>query len=280
MQRAVGCASAWLDDRTWPRARSALWKPLFDNLRCDHVRTTEGGELVARLDADPARRRTLELLGQSARVYRAAAARTTWRGSIERDVLTQGILPLLADDDLDRRLRAAATAIGATERVASHLQRAFDTLLWALTRRHGSAPRAQLIADTEKVLEETREGLAKAVVAERLAIAGLRSFPESTFEVIALPLDALADAAADGLSSPSALLDAVLSRHAVVQKAKGKPRWIDDGAPMTLMPGFGLNSESAPQLQDSYQHPFRIVNAITFLRDLGRVDVGDADGEA
>ena len=71
----------------------------------------------------------------------------------------------------------------------------------------------------------------------------------------------------------------LLTRHERIQKEKKKGVWIDRARYWTLMPGFGIVQEAPPDYGGSYQHPFRIQNAYSFLADLGRVSMVTGDEE-
>ena len=69
-------------------------------------------------------------------------------------------------------------------------------------------------------------------------------------------------------------MEAILDRHARVQRKKRKSRWSDRGERLVLMPGFGLDDESPPNYEGLYLHPFRVVNTYSMLGDLGLVRGG------
>ena len=90
-------------------------------------------------------------------------------------------------------------------------------------------------------------------------------------------LDQLLLDAVAGAMGPESLVTSVLDRHQRVQKQKKKGVWIeDDGRYLTLLPGFGDSSEEPPTFDGSFLHPFRVLNAYSFLRDLGRVRFQEA----
>ena len=89
--------------------------------------------------------------------------------------------------------------------------------------------------------------------------------------------------AQSGLAGESPLVENVLARHERIQRQKKKGFWIErDGPQLTLMPGYGDNSEAPLAYDGAYLHPFRVTNAYSFLADLKRiskVEVLDAEEE-
>ena len=68
-----------------------------------------------------------------------------------------------------------------------------------------------------------------------------------------------------------AFLDALMDRHERVQKAKRKGVWIERAQTLTLLPGFGFDSDGPPIRVGGYIPPFRVTNAYSMLADLGLV---------
>jgi hypothetical protein len=87
------------------------------------------------------------------------------------------------------------------------------------------------------------------------------------------------DVVAGGASARD-LAQAVLDRHARVQREKATAQWVEREAYWTLMPGENrVSSDALPIFKDKYLHPFKVSNAYAILRDLGRVRLEAPDAE-
>jgi hypothetical protein len=282
--RFSDATSAHLVDQQWRSPGWSGWRDLAEPLRPDNVGRQERRVLRRLLDADLVRGRCLELLCQpdAIAVYRAASE--GGRGEQDRRVLLEAMLPALSlnEREEDKVIDLTIRLANAYEEVASHLETAFNCLLWGLTRRGGQAKPTEI--EAEKQLQPVFRSLCRQLptAARRLRdlIEKIPAVPQIADRNPLEPLDVVASQAVTGGESPARLIEIVMTRHRDVQASKHKGMWIEPGDRWTLMPGFGLASDGPPQAQVKYLHTFRVPNAYSFLADLGLSGVEVPDGEA
>lgn len=216
--------------------------------------------------------------------YRAVTA-TGSRGDLDRTVLVQQVESHLAgsDDRVDREIRYSVGLIDAYEQVSGLAESAFRSLMWALTRRGGRSTADELLGDSivASHLTTTRRQLTAAAQRLQSQLSDLNSHPQVREAVSADRLDQLMQDALNGQLTERDLVDAVMARHRRVQQQKRKGLWIEQDHPYwTLLPGFGDNSDAPSAHEGAYLHPFRVSNAYSMLRDLGKVRGAEVpDGE-
>ena len=179
-------------------------------------------------------------------------------------------------------LKLAIELAEAYERVACSLQTAFDGLRWSLTRHGGQASLEQLIGDPRLVglLAGVTEHLASAGRELHVLVERVKEEPRVVDRCPPGNLEELISDIEPANQGVASMINALMSRHERVQKAKRKGTWIDIGASWTLLPGFGLADSEPPTYQEMFLHPFRIPNAYSFLGELGQVRMEVPDGEA
>ena len=184
-----------------------------------------------------------------------------------------------ADSEVDRAIGNTIRLFDAYEQVAGFMEVGMRGLLWSLSHRGGRATLAEVSADQR--LAKRFAAASKQLVrhAERLKteLARITELPDVLDTLNQERLDQLLQDALAGTAGPESLLNSVLSRHNRTQKQKDKGVWIDDdGRHLTLRSGFGDQSEDPPSHDGRLLHPCRIVNAYSFLRDLGQVRFQEA----
>ncbi len=280
LAEAAKHTAATVGDRAWPTKSQKIWTDLADHLRPDRIAKAEKGMLIHLLRLDPVRRRMLELFVQNVSIYQAAVDRGGRRGSIEREVLLNGIKPMLTEDPVDRRIAALTAAADAYEQTSSCLQQAFDGVVWSLVHHGGRAAGNTVLADARlrRHLEKTRGGLVPSNSKLRASVEGLRGEPSVFAGELVEPLERLSDDATEAAVSADALANTVLRRHERVQKGKNKACWIERNERWTLMPGdYRANGPAPPVWEGTYLHPFKIQNAYSMLRELQLVKIEDGD---
>ncbi len=284
LDRFTQATMAHLVEQQWRSPGWSGWQELATPLRPDTVGRQERRVLRRLLDADPIRGRCIELLCKppAIAVYRAAS--DGGRGEQDRKVLLEAILPALSlkDREEDKIIDLTIRLADAYEEVASHLETAFNCLLWGLTRHGGQAKPGEV--ESDKQLQPVLRSLCRQLpgAAQRLRdlIEKIPAVPQIADRNPLEPLDVIASQATTGGESPARLIEIVITRHRDVQASKHKGMWIEPGDRWTLMPGFGLASDGPPQAQVKYLHTFRVPNAYSFLADLGLSVVEVPDGEA
>jgi hypothetical protein len=281
MADAVKQTAACVGKRDWPGPGSRIWEQLARHLRADQIGAKERRALVDILDKAPVRSRVLRLLRDQVELFRDAR-RTGARGDVERTVLVKGVRSQLGKDPIDRLISDVITAADSYEQTASLLQQAFEGLIWGLKQRGGRARPEAVIADPRlnKHLGRTRLALGKTVARLDQAMALLRDQPSLDVALFVEPLARLREDVVAGGTSERDLAQAVLDRHARVQREKRKAQWIEREAHWTLMPGENrVSSDAPPDFKDTYLHPFKVMNAYALLGDLGRVRLDDRYAE-
>jgi hypothetical protein len=281
MNDAVKATSACLSKREWPGPNHRIWEQLALHLRPDKVEVKERRALLQILETAPVRRRFLGLLKDLVDLFRETR-RTSDRGGVEKTILLRGVRPKLGKDYVDRLIADVISAADTYEQTTSLLQQAFEGLIWGLKHRGGRAMPETVLADDRlnRHLVRTRLALRKTVPRLEQAMNLLQNQPSLNATQYIEPLKRLReDIVAAGASEP-ALAQAVLDRHARVQREKAKAQWVEREMYWTLMPGENRVSGDAPPVwKDTYLHPFKLSNAYAILRDLGRVRLGDQDAE-
>lgn len=284
LRRFVQATRDHLRDMWWPSFGWSGWRELAEPLRPDNVGMKERRVIRQLLDRDSIRARCLELLCEPSvkAVYRAA--RDEGRSEQDHKVLIEAVLPLLrgSHGEEDKVIDVTIRLANAYEEVASHLETAFNCLLWGLTRHGGQAKPVEI--ESDKQLQPVFRSLCRQLpgAARRLRdfLEKIPAVPQIADRNPVEPLDVIASQAATGGENPSRLIEIVMARHRDVQASKGKGMWIEPGERWTLMPGFGLASDAPPEAQVKYLHTFRVPNAYSFLAELGLSGLEVPDGEA
>jgi len=281
MNDAVKATVACFAKREWPGPSHRIWEQLALHLRPDQLGLRERRALLQILETAPVRRRFLGLLRDRVDLFREAR-RTSDRGNVEKTVLLRGVRPELGKDHVDRLIADVIAAADTYEQTTSLLQQAFEGLVWGLKHRGGRATPKVVLGDDRlnRHLGQTRVALSKTVPRLDQSMNLLRNQPSLDRAQYVEPLARLREDVVAAGTSEAALAQAVLSRHARVQREKAKAPWIESEAHWTLMPGENRVSGDAPPVwKDTYLHPFKVSNAYAILRDLGRVRLGDRDAE-
>ncbi len=281
MADAVKVTAACVGKREWPGPGHRIWEQLAQHLRADQIGVKERRALVDILEKSPVRNRVLRLLRDQVELFREAR-RTGKRGDVERTVLVRGVRPELGKDPVDRLISEVIGAADAYEQTASLLQQAFEGLIWGLKQRGGRARPEAVLGDQRlnKHLGRTRLALGKTVARLDQAMALLRNQPSLDAALFVEPMARLREDVVAAERSERDLAQAVLDRHARVQREKRKAQWIEREAHWTLMPGENrVSSDAPPDFRDTYLHPFKVSNAYALLGDLGRVRLEDRYAE-
>ena len=140
----------------------------------------------------------------------------------------------------------------------------------------------QLVADPalRGSLASVTEHLAGASQRLRALIGRVREDPVFVDRCPPASLDELISDIEPASEGVPFMIDALMSRHVRVQKAKKKGVWIDVSDTCTLLPQFGLAEAEPRRHEGIFLHPFRIPNAYSFLGELGQVRMEVPDGEA
>ncbi len=267
------------NESQWPANSWQGWEELAQRLRPDQIGSHERTNLreLLRLGL---RQKMLDLLSRRDVVsaYRSA---TGDRGFVERHILVDHLLPMVTntDNEVDRAIALTIRLFDAYEQTSGYLEVGIRGLLWRLTHRAGRATRDELLADPRLAKRFTTASKQLARQSERLRteLALIAEVPQVLDALNRERLDQLLLDGAAGAIGPESLVTSVLDRHERIQKQKKKGVWIeDDGRYLTLLPGFGDSSEEPPTFDGSFLHPFRVLNAYSFLRDLGQVRFQEA----
>jgi hypothetical protein len=290
LRRLVGDTVKHARDGAWPSAGWWGWEELADRLRPDQTGQRERAVLFQLLTGDRhgVRRRVLELLESKGVMaeYRRFSAHAG-RGEIDRHILLDTLRPLTKgnQEEIDRLITYATGLIDAYEQVAGSLESVMRGLLWGLTHHGGRAKVDALLADVRVVKHLAQAGakLAREVDAFQASYKQLAAYPQVKDTVDVDRLGQLLDDALVAREGQTNLIEQVMQRHVRVQRQKGKGFWIErDAQNWTLISGFG-DSEEVPWMHDgAYLHPYRVLNAYSFLTDLDRiagVEVPDGDEE-
>ena len=279
MNDAVKATIACFSKREWPGTSHRIWEQLAVHLRPDQVGLRERRALLQILETAPVRRRFLGLLRDRVDLFREAR-RTSDRGNVEKTVLLRGVRPELGKDHVDSLIADVISVADTYEQTTSLLQQAFEGLIWGLKHRGGRATPKVVLGDDRlnRHLGQTRVALSKTVPRLDQAMNLLHNQPSLDKAQYVEPLARLREDVVAAGTSEVALAQAVLNRHARVQREKAKAPWIESEAHWTLMPGENRVSGDAPPVwKDTYLHPFKVSNAYAILRDLGRVRLEDQD---
>lgn len=281
MNDAVKATVSCFSKHEWPGPNHRIWEQLALHLRPDQIGLKERRTLLQILETAPVRRRFLGLLRDRVDLFREAR-QTSDRGGVEKTILLRGVRPELGKDHVDLLIADVIAAADAYEQTTSLLQQAFEGLIWGLKQRGGRAMPETFLADDRlnRHLVRTRLALRKTVPRLEQAMNLLQNQPSLNATQYVEPLKRLReDVVAAGASEP-ALAQAVLDRHARLQREKAKAQWIERDAHWTLMPGENrVPGDAPPVWKDTYPHPFKVLNAYAILRDLGRVRLGDQDAK-
>lgn len=279
---------AYAREGRWRSANWPGWMDLAKRLRPDSLRGEER-KVIYRLLTDETsaeRCRCLKLLERKETVaeYKDLIGSSD-RGHVDRQILVHhlGMLVESSEDEVDRRIHYAIGIIDAYEQVAGYLQSVMQGLLWGLTHRGGRATQTEVVTDLAPHLAHARTGLRTAGNRLEKQLEGWEGQPQLHDAVDHDRLKELLSDAQAGLAGESPLVENVLARHERIQRQKKKGFWIErDDPQLTLMPGYGDNSEAPSAYDGAYLHPFRVTNAYSFLADLKRiskVEVPDAEEE-
>lgn len=286
LTRFVQATKDHLRDAWWPSIGWSGWRELAEPLRADNVGRLERRILRRLLDKDAIRARCIELLCEPSvkAVYRAA--KDEGRGEQDRKVLVEAVLPLLrgSHGEEDRIIDLTIRLANAYEEVVSHLETAFNCLLWGLTRHGGQAKPVEI--ESDKQLKPVFRSLCRQLpgAARRLRdfIEKIPAVPQIADRTPLEPLDVIASQAVTGGENPSRLIEIVMARHRDVQASKNKGMWILHGDQLTLinLPRPVGKDGEPPQAHAEYLHTFRVPNAYSFLAELGLSGLEVPDGEA
>jgi hypothetical protein len=161
-----------------------------------------------------------------------------------------------------RELNAMVKAITAYEEVASLLEDAFD---WIRYMSSAAGARAVTVSDFEHKRKATAIARNLPAALERAGRA-LECATAETQETFASLSGAFS-----GVSSPSDLFEAVLSRHGAVQKAKqpvGKRDWFERSSEGGAFVRIPYRLKAPPEAREYWNRPYRINAAISFNADL------------
>jgi hypothetical protein len=290
IRRLTGSVVDYARDARWPASGWWGWSDLAIRLRPDAVGGRERKVIYRLLAGDHpgVRRRCLELLEREEAVadYKSLIG-SSGRGQVDRQILVCDLRSMLdlGEEGVDRLIEYAIGLIDAYEQVGGHLESVMRGLLWALTHRGGRATPAELLVDRTLAshLDQARAKLQQASSRLKGQLDGFTHYPHLPHAVDEDRLKQLLSDAQAGLSGKKQLVEQVLERHQRVQQQKGKAVWIERDAPhLTLIPGFGDNSETPWAHDGTYLHPFRVTNAYSLLGDLGhitKIEVPDAEEE-
>lgn len=258
-----------LSDKPWPKDSAVIWEKILTPLRLDKIGKSEKVFLLKLLERDAARGRLFELL-RHPEVLAVERESNDDRGKHERCILTDGVMKKLGKEVLDENVRVVIEAIESYEHAAALMTQGFESLLWGL-KRYGRLEAAKLLAVSQvaKRLKETSVEIPSAVNDLDRSIRKLNKQLGTTLVVDSLIR--LRDDLDECAGKTEAFLDALMDRHEQVQKAKRKGVWIDRAQSLTLLPGFGVDSDGPPIRVGGYLHPFRVTNAYSMLADLGLV---------
>jgi hypothetical protein len=257
---------------TWPSRNQQIWEMLASRMRPDQVAGEERKAIVRALNADPVRRRTLELLRapESLEVYRAGLDQD--RGILERTVLLEAVARLLqTDDPTDRLIASCLRAIDAYEKASAVLQQVFDALLWGLRQKSGRAKPEDVLklAPVSRAIERAVSNAKPAAEALEKAVAEFKDLHLLDAAARSQALELIRDDVVLCRESVESAVSAVMGRHEKVQRTKRKATWVDCGPVWMLMPGYGTDADRPPEYRNTFLHPMRIINGFSFLRELG-----------
>lgn len=263
-----------VEKHEWPRRGHDVWEDVSKNLRPDEASGKEKTLLIKMLKSEPTRCRVIELLCEKKvlEVFKTIITDQS-RSDIERTVLQESLHKMRGLDVLDRVIRLTVKTIENYERACTLFQNTFDGLIWSLKQRGGQGAPEEVLGDTraKKVIDRAFRGLPRVMRDIDQTLKDLSK--ETTLDKIEIlkPLSQIREEALAGSSNVPQWVDVVLGRHERVQREKGKGTWIDRQNHWYLMPGFGIERDEPPQRESVYLHPYRIINAYSFLSDLGLV---------
>lgn len=261
---------------SWPSRNQQIWDLLAARMRPDQVVGDERKAIIRALNADPVRRRTLELLRtpESLDAYRAGLSQD--RGVLERTVLLEAVARSLhSEDPTDRVIAACLRAIDAYERGAAVLQQVFDALLWGLRQKSGRAKSDDVLklAPVSRAIERAVSNATPVAQSLEKAVAEFRDLTLLDAALRSQALELLRDDVVLCRESVQNAVSAVMGRHEKVQQTKRKATWVDCGPVWMLMPGYGTDEDRPPEYRNTFLHPMRIVNGFSFLRELGMAHI-------
>ncbi len=269
----------------WPSSSWAGWADLAERLRPDQFGKRESAVIYRFLAGErtETRRRCLSLMEHkdTLAIY---AKQSGAKGELDKMVLIHGLQKKLGPGVIDRHIDRVIGLIDAYEDVGGLLETAMRGILWALTHQGGQAGVDELLANptlkpllrrASSQLKSASKSFEKRLDAFLVAAPTGGDVDESRLRQI----HADAQGGAEGISE---LIETVMARHERVQRQKRKGVWVErDAQRWTLVPGFGNSDELPPVFDGAYLHPFRVSNAYSLLRDLGRIpnNLSVSDGE-
>ena len=256
----------------WPTRNQQIWPMLAEKMRPDRVVGEERKAIIRSLNAEPVRRRMLELLRspESLDAYRAGLDQD--RGTLERTVLLGAVARLLQPNDpTDRLIAASLRAIDAYEKGSAVLQQVFDALLWGLRQKSGRAKPDDVLklAPVSRTIERAVASAKPAAEMLEKAVGEFKDLPLQDAAARREALELIRDDVALCRDTVQGAVSAVMSRHEKVQQTKRKSTWVDCGTIWMLMPGYGTDAVRPPEYRNTFLHPMRVVNGFSFLRELG-----------
>ena len=262
----------------WPGDKAGIWMELRDQLRPDVIGKDERAVLRKNLRADPIRARVMSILYQERTRYEELNDRyDNNRGAIEYRALTKIIKPALGSDGLEAEISAAITAALAFEDASAVLQAAFEAFLWGLKRSGGSAkPDVVIRKAGDRFWEKLLDRASTSARDLELAVKCLQKYPALDKSELCEPLQQLHDVLGVAQGSTVRFLDSIKTRHLSVQKDKDRLPWIDFSDKWILGRGIAEDQDQPPSYEKVLIHPFRIQNAVAFLKALK--GLGNANG--
>jgi hypothetical protein len=182
-------------------------------------------------------------------------------GDRSEAALVGHLMPLVSTD-----LAARLQAIAAYENVATLLDDCWDWLRYLSTQASVGA-RTLKRAEFANV-PEVREAANRLPEQLRTAQQALRIAPRFVPE----QFDRLANFF-EHVQEPQSLYDALLERHARVQKAKppeGKREWFERGADGSVFVRIPYRLTERPQPREAWRRPYRLRAVLSFCGDLNR----------
>ena len=174
----------------------------------------------------------------------------------EVHLVKDGVLPHASPD-----LAAKLTAIEAYETFCAQLEGAFDWLRY-LSSRAGSRSLGSAEWSRREEVRTITSRLSKALETGSTAL-------ESSTPKIQLDFLALAETF-DGVTSPDSLYEAILRRHADVQKAKqpdGKREWFEHGTDGSVFVRVPYRVGKPPEPPAEWGRPYRVKTVKQFCDD-------------
>lgn len=261
----------------WPTSNQDVWELLAGKLRPAPLRAgRERKSIVAAMNADPVRRRMLELLRspRSLDAYRDDLKNE--RGAFERTVLIDAVAPLLErEEPVDRIIATCLRAIDGYEKAAAVLQQIFDALVWGLGQKSGQASKDEIL-QLPPVARAIERAVIKARRVEKELIDIIADLQHATLlnaSARAQAIELIRDDIVLCATSVESAVTTVMNRHQRIQRGKRKAAWIDYGPVWILMAGHGTDDDRPTEYQNVFLHPMRIVNGFSFLRELGLAQI-------